>query len=72
MTKMSGRDLPDDYLIQLYKEDVPVIINLANKSQLSGMIIGFDLFTILIENDDGKKQLVDKNIISAIHPKKKQ
>lgn len=67
MATMDARNLQDNFLIRLYKMNLPVIIHLSDKSQLRGRIRGFDLFTILIEND-GNKQLIDRNIISAISP----
>ena len=60
-------NLQDSFLNQIRKENVPVIIYLANGFQLRGAVRGFDNFTVILEND-GKQQLVYKHAISTITP----
>ena len=50
-------NLQDSFLNQIRKENIPVIIYLANGFQLRGAVKGFDNFTVILEND-GKQQLV--------------
>lgn len=60
-------NLQDSFLNQIRKENIPVIIYLANGFQLRGAVKGFDNFTVILEND-GKQQLVYKHAISTITP----
>jgi len=60
-------NLQDNFLNQIRKENIPVIIYLANGFQLRGAVRGFDNFTVILEND-GKQQLVYKHAISTITP----
>ena len=60
-------NLQDSFLNQIRKENIPVIIYLANGFQLRGAVRGFDNFTVILEND-GKQQLVYKHAISTITP----
>jgi host factor-I protein len=60
-------NLQDSFLNQVRKENIPVIIYLANGFQLRGAVRGFDSFTVILEND-GKQQLVYKHAISTITP----
>ena len=60
-------NLQDNFLNQIRKENIPVIIYLANGFQLRGSVKGFDNFTVILEND-GKQQLVYKHAISTIMP----
>ena len=55
-------NLQDSFLNQIRKENIPVIIYLANGFQLRGAVKGFDNFTVILEND-GKHQLVYKHAI---------
>ena len=60
-------NLQDSFLNQIRKENIPVIIYLANGFQLRGAVRGFDSFTVILEND-GKQQLIYKHAISTITP----
>lgn len=60
-------NLQDSFLNQIRKENIPVIVYLANGFQLRGAVKGFDNFTVILEND-GKQQLVYKHAISTITP----
>ena len=60
-------NLQDSFLNQIRKENIPVIVYLANGFQLHGSVRGFDSFTVILEND-GKQQLVYKHAISTITP----
>ncbi len=58
-------NLQEHYLNQIRKENVDVVIYLLNGFQVRGRVIGFDNFTIIIEND-GKQQLIYKHAVSTI------
>ena len=60
-------NLQDSFLNQIRKENISVIVYLANGFQLRGSVRGFDSFTVILEND-GKQQLVYKHAISTITP----
>ena len=62
-------NLQDMFLNQLRKEKTIVTVYLVNGFQLRGFVRGFDSFTIIIENE-GKQNLVYKNVISTITPAK--
>lgn len=60
-------NLQDSFLNSVRKENATVVIYLVNGFQIRGNVIGFDNFTVIIEND-GKQQLVYKHAISTIAP----
>lgn len=60
-------NLQDLFLNQIRKDKVMVTVYLVNGFQLRGYVIGFDTFTIIIENE-GRQNLVYKNAISTITP----
>lgn len=61
-------NLQDLFLNQLRKEKVNVTIFLISGFQLKGTIKGFDNFTIIVETDNNKQQLIYKHAISSIMP----
>lgn len=61
-------NLQDKILNQVRKKDVPVVIYLMNGFQLTGEVIGFDNFTIILKTEE-KEQLIYKHAISTIEPK---
>lgn len=61
--------LQDNYLNQIRKKRVPVIIYLMNGVQLRGLVRGFDNFTLILETD-AKHDLIYKHAISTITPQK--
>ncbi len=69
---MSGANkslnLQDNYLNQLRKEKVPVVIYLTNGVRLKGSIKSFDNFVILLK--ENTESLIYKHAISTIVPEK--
>ena len=69
---MSGANkslnLQDNYLNQLRKEKVPVVIYLTNGVRLKGSIRSFDNFVILLK--ENTESLIYKHAISTIVPEK--
>jgi len=63
-------NLQDLFLNQLRKEKVPVTIFLLSGFQIKGIIRGFDNFTLMIETETNKQQLVYKHAISTVLPSK--
>lgn len=63
----SSINLQDTFLNSIRKENATVVIYLVNGFQIKGSVIGFDNFTVIIENDN-KQQLVYKHAISTISP----
>lgn len=61
-------NLQDKILNQVRKNNIPVVIYLMNGFQLTGEVIGFDNFTIILKADE-KEQLIYKHAISTIEPK---
>ncbi|TVX93224.1 RNA chaperone Hfq [Paenibacillus agilis] len=55
------------FLNQCRKREIPLKILLKNGVPVSGVLLYFDKFTILIQNN-GKQSLLLKNIISTIIP----
>ncbi len=68
MTANKSQNLQDNYLNQLRKEKVPVVIYLANGVRLKGVIKGFDSFVILLK--ETSQQLIYKHAVSTIVPEK--
>ena len=60
-------NLQDIFLNQIRKDKTMVTVYLVNGFQLRGYVIGFDTFTLIIENE-GRQNLVYKNAISTITP----
>lgn len=63
-------NLQDAFLSQVKKEAAMVIIYLVNGFQLKGVVKGFDNFTILIENNENKMQMIYKHSVTTISPLK--
>jgi len=61
-------NLQDAFLNQVRKESLPVTIFLVNGYQLKGSVKGFDNFTIVMTDTEGRQQLVYKHAISTIQP----
>ncbi|GAB6136853.1 RNA chaperone Hfq [Halanaerobaculum tunisiense] len=67
---MAGQfNLQDKFLNQARREDIQVTIFLVNGVRLSGVIEGFDNFTVVVQTDKGQ-QLVYKHAISTVVPAK--
>jgi len=65
---IKGQNLQDNYLNQLRKDKVPVVIYLTNGVRLKGIIKGFDSFVILLK--EASQQMIYKHAISTIVPEK--
>jgi host factor-I protein len=63
-----GVNLQDNYLNQLRKEKIPVVIYLTNGVRLKGMIKSFDNFVILLK--ENTESLIYKHAVSTIVPEK--
>jgi host factor-I protein len=63
-----GVNLQDQFLNQLRKEKIPVIIYLTNGVRLKGLIKAFDNFVVLLK--ESNQSLVYKHAISTIVPEK--
>jgi host factor-I protein len=61
-------NLQDNYLNQLRKEKISVIIYLTNGVRLKGLIKAFDNFVILLK--ENTESLIYKHAISTIVPEK--
>ena len=61
-------NLQDTFLNQVRKENMPVTVFLVNGYQLKGIVKGFDNFTIIMVDADGRQQLVYKHAVSTVQP----
>lgn len=68
MLNTKSQSLQDNYLNQLRKDKVPVVMYLTNGVRLKGLIKGFDNFVILLK--EGSQQLIYKHAVSTIVPEK--
>jgi host factor-I protein len=68
MSTTKSQSLQDNYLNQLRKDKMPVIVYLTNGVRLKGTIKGFDTFVILLK--DAGQQLVYKHAVSTIVPER--
>lgn len=62
-------NLQDVFLNQVRKDKVAIVVYLTNGFQLKGSVVGFDNFTVILENE-GKQELVYKHAISTVIPQK--
>jgi host factor-I protein len=63
-----GLNLQDNFLNQLRKEKIPVVIYLTNGVRLKGTIKSFDNFVILLK--ENTESLIYKHAVSTIVPEK--
>ncbi len=63
-----ANNLQDNYLNQLRKEKVQVVVYLTNGVRLKGVIKAFDNFVILLK--ETSQQLVYKHAVSTIVPER--
>jgi host factor-I protein len=61
-------NLQDAFLAQLKKEGVGVVIFLAKGVQLKGSVKGYDQFTIILEDQEGRIQMVYKHAVTTVSP----
>lgn len=59
-------DLQEDFLGQLHRGRHPVTIYTANGFQLKGRIAAFDQSTLLVEDAQGRQNLVYKSAVSTV------
>lgn len=62
-------NLQDVFLNQVRKDKVSITVFLTNGFQLKGYVVGFDNFTVILENE-GKQELIYKHAISTVIPQK--
>jgi host factor-I protein len=62
------QSLQDNFLNQLRKEKMPVVIYLTNGVRLRGVVKGFDNFVILLK--ESTQQLIYKHAVSTIVPER--
>ena len=67
-TIAKGLNLQDNYLNQLRKDKIPVVIYLTNGVRLKGIIKRFDNFVIILKENN--QSLIYKHAISTIVPEK--
>jgi host factor-I protein len=67
MTSKS-QSLQDNFLNQLRKEKMPVVIYLTNGVRLRGVVKAFDNFVILLK--EATQQLIYKHAVSTIVPER--
>ncbi len=68
MSGSKGQSLQDNFLNQLRKEKIPVVVYLTNGVRLKGVIKGFDSFVLLLK--EANEQLIYKHAVSTIVPEK--
>ena len=68
MPTSKSQSLQDNYLNQLRKDKLPVLIYLINGVRLKGVVKAFDNFVILLK--DANQQLVYKHAVSTIVPER--
>jgi len=61
-------NLQDQFLNHLRKEKTPVTIYILNGSKITGIIKGFDNFSILLKGEN--QHLIYKHSVALIVPKK--
>ncbi len=68
MPTSKSQSLQDNYLNQLRKDKLPVLVYLTNGVRLKGVVKAFDNFVILLK--DANQQLVYKHAVSTIVPER--
>lgn len=68
MSNGKTQSLQDNYLNQLRKDKIAVVVYLTNGVRLKGVIKGFDNFVILLK--EATQQLIYKHAVSTIVPEK--
>ncbi len=63
-----SQSLQDNYLNQLRKDKMPVVIYLTNGVRLKGVVKAFDNFVILLK--ESTQQLIYKHAVSTIVPER--
>lgn len=65
---MKNFNMQDYFLNQARKEKVQLTVFLTNGYQFSGLVKGFDNFTVNLLDTDGRQNIVYKHAISTIRP----
>jgi host factor-I protein len=65
---VKSQNLQDNYLNQLRKDKIPVLVYLTNGVRLKGVIKGFDNFVIVLK--ENTYSLIYKHAIATIVPEK--
>lgn len=68
MSTTKNQSLQDNYLNQLRKDKMPVVIYLTNGVRLKGVIKAFDSFVILLK--EAGQQMIYKHAVSTIVPER--
>ena len=64
---MSGAvNIQEEFLNQLHRDERTVKVITINGFQLVGRVVGWDQFTLLVEDRDGRENLVYKSAVSTI------
>lgn len=63
--EQESRNLQNDFFNRLRKEKTPIQLFLANGKKLTGRVVAFDKFTILLDGPFGE-QMIFKHAISTI------
>ena len=64
---MSGAvNIQEEFLKQLHRDGRTVKVITINGFQLVGRVVGWDQFTLLVEDHDGRGNLVYKSAVSTI------
>jgi len=67
-TVARGQNLQDNYLNQLRRDKIPVVVYLTNGIRLKGVIKSFDSFVILLQ--ENTQSLIYKHAVSTIVPER--
>lgn len=64
---MSGAvNIQEEFLKRLHRDGCTVKVITINGFQLVGRVVGWDQFTLLVEDRDGRENLVYKSAVSTI------
>lgn len=68
---MSTKNNIQDYILNTARKDkIELTVYLLNGVPLKGKVSSFDNFTFILEQPDGKQQLIYKHAVSTIIPGK--
>lgn len=59
-------NIQEEFLKRLHRDGRTVKVITINGFQLVGRVVGWDQFTLLVEDHDGRENLVYKSAVSAI------
>lgn len=59
-------NIQEEFLKQLHRDGRTVKVITTNGFQLVGRVVGWDQFTLLVEDRDGRENLVYKSAVSTI------